>query len=202
MTLTTTMTDHSGFNGSFNTYSSEQYQEHIVSLIESDFERLAVLKAVKSLDLPDCLVAAGFVRTLIWNSLYGTCIALQDVDVVYYSDTECSEDCDHCFEEELGALLPDVPWSVKNQARMHEKAGNKPYKSTLDAMTHWPEKQTAVGVAMDGEHHITVKHCFDLRLLFTGEISYNPKASLEAFNARVKSKQWLKHWPQLKIVVV
>ncbi len=41
----------------------------IQSLIQSDPERLNVLRAVASLDLPDCYVAAGFVRNMVWDYL-------------------------------------------------------------------------------------------------------------------------------------
>ena len=34
------------------------------------------------------------------------------------------------IEQELGRRLPGVPWSVKNQARMHLRNGDPPYRDT------------------------------------------------------------------------
>jgi hypothetical protein len=39
-------------------------------------------------------------------------------------------------------------WSVKNQARMHERNADRPYRSASDAMMHSPETATAVGARL------------------------------------------------------
>jgi hypothetical protein len=40
------------------------------ALIASDDRRMRVLHAVRDLGLPDCWVAAGFVRTRVWDHLH------------------------------------------------------------------------------------------------------------------------------------
>ncbi len=47
---------------------------HIVTLIKQDPLRMQVLDCVaqySQLDLPQCYVAAGFVRNLVWDHLHG-----------------------------------------------------------------------------------------------------------------------------------
>lgn len=46
---------------------------------------MQLLTAVASLALPDCYVAAGCVRSLVWDHLYGyKRTPLNDVDVVFF----------------------------------------------------------------------------------------------------------------------
>ena len=51
---------------------------------------------------------------------------------------------DRAVEAILVARAPDVPWSVKNQSRMHVGNGVPPYVDTADAVARWPEDATAV----------------------------------------------------------
>jgi hypothetical protein len=87
----------------------------------------------------------------------------------------------------------------KNQARMHMKHGDAPYQSTLDAMKFWPEKQTSIGVMLNDNGEVVVRHCFDLSLQFSGNIDHNSARSIETFKNRVSSKEWLKTWPALQV---
>ena len=161
---------------------------------------MGALAAVKALELPDCLIAAGFIRNLVWDSLYDQSSVLNDIDVVYFCPLDTSETKDVALEKRLRALQPSLPWSVKNQARMHLGNGDKPYKSTLDAMAFWPEKQTAIGARIEDDDSLIVQSVFDLELQFNGEINHNPARSIETFNQRVSSKGWLDTWPLLPVV--
>ena len=174
------------------------YEQRIIQLIKSDELRMRALHAVKTLELPDWLIAAGFVRNIIWGHLFGNSIRLNDIDVIYYCLSDSSEERDVILEEQLRSLEPELPWSVKNQARMHLKNGDAPYKNTVDAMGYWPEKQTAIGVMLDDNNHIVLRHKFDLDIQFNGQINHNPARSLEIFKERVTNKGWLTLWPRLQ----
>lgn len=174
------------------------YERQIIELIESDKLRMQILRTVKSLGLPDCLVAAGFVRNVIWDSLFEIHSDLNDIDVIYYSLSDCTKERDLSLQQQLQSLEPELPWSVKNQARMHIKNGDPPYKDTMDAMEHWPEKQTAIGVMLDHSNRIVLRSGFDLDLQFNGQINHNPARSAEVFNTRVARKGWLTTWPKLQ----
>ena len=160
---------------------------------------MTALLAVKTLELPDCLIAAGFIRNMIWDWQHNSCSVLSDLDVVYFCTSDNSGARDLALEKRLRALQPHLPWSVKNQARMHLGNGDQPYHSTLDAMAYWPEKQTAIGVRIEDDDSLLLQSVFALEMQFNGEINPNPARSIEIFNQRVSSKGWLDTWPLLRV---
>ncbi len=62
----------------------------IVDLIRKDPIRLEALECVCQLELPQCYIAAGFVRNLVWDSLHHnvTLTPLNDIDVIFF-DADC-----------------------------------------------------------------------------------------------------------------
>ena len=103
---------------------------------------------VDRLGLPDAWICAGYIRSLIWGLVL---TAEQDIDVVYYDATDTSEETEKQYEEQLKSWQP-LPWSVKNQARMHLKNELPPYQSTCDAIAHFPETVTAIAAKLtDGQ---------------------------------------------------
>ena len=160
---------------------------------------MAALRAVNSLDLSDWLIAAGFVRNLMWGNVFGQNVSINDIDVIYFCPQDISRDRDLMLEQRLHGLEPDFLWSVKNQARMHLKHGDVPYQSTIDAMQYWPEKETSIGVKLDHLGNVVVRHCFDLCLQFNGSITHNTARSIEVFNGRIADKGWLDIWPALQV---
>lgn len=154
------------------------------------------------LGLPDCCIAAGFVRNLVWDFLhnYNEPTALNDVDVIYFDTNETDSNAESTYEKHLKALMPNVNWQVRNEARMHEHNGDAPYNSSQDAMSYWPEKETAVGIRQIGDHRYQCVSAFGLDSLFLGKITHNDKRSVEVFESRVKSKGWQEKWPLLNTV--
>lgn len=63
---------------------SLNYEQYILNLIKSDDLRMNALHVVSQLDLPGWLIAAGFVRNLIWDELFNLTTDLNDIDVIYY----------------------------------------------------------------------------------------------------------------------
>ncbi|TQV87966.1 nucleotidyltransferase family protein [Aliikangiella coralliicola] len=157
------------------------------------------LTSLRTLNLPDCYIAAGFVRNLIWDYLFSVKSSLNDIDVIYFCPRDISEQRDKKLEEQLSEIEPSLPWSVKNQARMHIKNGDRPYKNSLDAMSYWPEKQTCIGVRLNHNDELILAHCFSLSEQFNGKITFNPKRNIQVFRNRISRKTWLKTWPDLVI---
>ncbi|CAM3872627.1 nucleotidyltransferase family protein [Parendozoicomonas haliclonae] len=162
---------------------------------------MEILSIVRSLNLPDCLVAAGFVRNLVWDSIHSKKTALNDIDVIFYDSSDCSNDIEQQITEQLNRAYPDFLWEATNQAFIHTANGDRPYKNTLDAMSYWPEKETAIGVSLNADNSINIESVFGLETLFAGEITYNPKRSIDTFQQRVRSKKWLEIWPNLRTVL-
>ena len=177
----------------------ERLLSNIPDLMRADAQRMKMLTAVASLNLPDCYIAAGFVRNLVWDHLHGfDQTPINDVDVIYFDGSQ-SLNPDR-IQKQLSALLPDIHWQVKNQAVMHARNGDAPYLDSQHAMAHWPEKETAIAVRLVDVDKIEVCAPFGAQSLFMGHISHNQKRSLEIFDKRVASKHWLGTWPQLKVV--
>lgn len=175
------------------------YQNTLQALLEDDPYRMEILRAVSTLSLPDCWVAAGFVRNLVWDHLHHKKTVLNDVDVIYYSQTDTQGQLGVHGTRQLQSLLPKVNWQVKNQALMHIKGQHSQYLSSADAMSFWPEQETAVAVKLEEYGTFSIVAPFGLTSLFKGYITFNQKADKQAFWQRVEQKCWLTTWPKLVI---
>ena len=175
--------------------SAEQRLKH---LIQADSVRMEILTLVATLELPDCYVAAGFIRNLVWDHLHGyPATPLNDIDVIYFDDTGKYHEA--AISRKLLVLRPDMDWEVTNQAQIHGYNGDKPYKSTADAMSYWPEKETAVGARVTTHGDLDIIAPFGLERLFKGSITHNPLRPASLFQQRVATKQWQTLWPRLFI---
>lgn len=175
----------------------------LIRWIHSDKYRMGALKAARNLNLPDWCLAAGFVRNLVWDKLhhYQQATQLNDFDLIYFDLEAISEEKDRALESSL-CKHSELPWSVKNQARMHHRNNDLAYQSTQDAMRYWPEIETAVGARLNQNNDIEIIAPFGLYALFNNTITINPlKPKPEIFKQRVKNKAWLTRWPQLSVVL-
>ncbi|MDG6095893.1 nucleotidyltransferase family protein [Alteromonas sp. ZYF713] len=168
-------------------------------MLGQDKSRMQLLQTVQALQLPDCYIAAGFVRNMVWDVLHDyPPTPLNDVDVIYYDKQPhlASED----IENKLTNALPDVNWQVKNQAVMHHRNHDPAYQNSTDAMRYWPEKETAVGVRLNDNNQLELAAPFGVNSLLEGKLTHNPLRSKAVFEQRIASKQWLKKWPKLQVI--
>lgn len=169
----------------------------VLKLIKNDAWRMEVLEAVRSLNLPDWLVGAGFVRNPVWDYLHGynKPTPISDIDVAYFNAQDLNKETDQKYEAALKQKM-ETDWSVTNQARK----GN--YKSTVDAINHWPETATAIGVWLDNNDELKLVAPHGLEDLFSLTLRMTPdfESGRERFLARVGKKKWSTKWPKLKIV--
>lgn len=131
-------------------------EQDIIQMIQNDKWMMDVLHTAKSLKLPDWWICAGFVRSKIWDTLhnYETRTATPDVDVIYFDPLHKDESYEQSLEKELTNLNDSIPWSVKNQARMHVVNNMPPYSSAVDAISKFPETATALGVTLDAKNNV------------------------------------------------
>jgi len=177
------------------------FEEQIKDWIRSDLERAGALETVSTLQLNDWCIAAGFVRNLVWDKLHrkSPLTPLNDVDVIYYNPAIADEESDKSLELQLNSMSA-LHWSVKNQARMHERNHDKPYASTCDAMSYWVEMETAVGATLSMKGEIEILAPFGITRLFENSITINDKRrKTREFHDRIKKKKWLLHWPNLSV---
>jgi len=179
-------------------------EEFIINLIKSDSWRIEVLKAVQSLNLPDWLIGAGFVRNQVWDALHNfeKKTPVTDIDIAYFDPNDLSEETEFRYQAILSKKLA-ADWSVTNQARMAKiNNQNANYTSTKDAIAHWPETATAIGITMleDDSLKVIAPHglddLFKLRLRMTPDFG----DGRDSFLNRVEKKQWLSKWPKLEII--
>lgn len=177
-------------------------EQAIIELIQNDKYRLGILRCVQKLPIEQAYVAAGFIRNMVWDHLHDMQqpTELMDVDVIYF---DANEPQAHQFQYQLQlqAIMPEVTWQVRNQAYMHIRNKDKPYQDLVDAMSFWPEKETAIAIRKINEQQFECVSAFALESLFGLKLSYNPKRQLAIFQQRLADKQWLKKWPKLQVVV-
>jgi len=179
----------------------------ITTLILQDPLRVKALECVFQLALPDGYLAAGFVRNLVWDHLHQKSepTPLNDLDVIYFDEAE-DEQAYLLHEAHLNRLMPSVNWQVRNQAKMHQRNGDRPYLTSLDAMGFWPEKETAVAIRQVKENpngELQAYECvaaFGLASLFDLHVTPNPKRDFAIVQARIKQKKWRQTWPKLRVI--
>lgn len=174
----------------------------ILNLVRRDAWRMSILHTVRELDLPDWWVAAGFVRSMVWDALFDkpSMTALPDIDVIYRDPGDATEATDKRLEAQLAVLGGDLPWSVKNQARMHIRNGDEPYASCAEAMANWPETATAIAIRLEMDGSLKLSAPLGIADLITGLIRPTPRfgSKLEIFRQRQARKDWLSIWPKLR----
>ncbi|AVT46344.1 nucleotidyltransferase family protein [Shewanella baltica] len=219
-------------NGAMNNVIDEAMSEaelkhRLLKWITQDCERVRALElalqCAKVHSMPQWCLAAGFVRNLVWDRLHGFELSpLNDIDLIYFCPLDISPERDLVIETYLNQLAPELPWSVKNQARMHVRNQDMAYTSCVDAMAYWPELETAIGVSYqvvdvesDNQTKTGTQTCvgmknhpasydielvapFGLNSLFALKLSANPKRGLSVFHHRVATKGWLTQYPLLE----
>lgn len=161
------------------------------------------LRTVRRLELPQCYIAAGYIRNYVWDRLhgFGNREKHDDIDVVYYDADDVSEERDVRLERRLIEETGNRKWSVKNQARMHIRNQEAPYRSTADALGRWPETVTAIGAALDDERRIRYCAPYGFADLFGMTVRQSPLFADKAYYLeRVRKKRWKSLWPLLTIV--
>ncbi len=176
--------------------------QRITTWLGEDPVRCRLLAVLADLRLPDAWLAAGFVRNLVWDRLHGypEPTPLADLDVIYFDPVDCRPERERDIERALSERAPGWPWSVKNQARMHERNADPPYRDSLDAMAHWPEVETALAARLTPAGNVEVVSPFAQSGLFALHLTPNPwRPRPEAVRQRLATKGWLERWPRLQV---
>ena len=180
-----------------------QLQARTEALLRADPLRMACLWAARELALPDWALGAGFVRNLIWDHLHQKAepTPLNDIDLIYLDpgDPEGAGEREH--ETWLAVRVPGQHWEVRNQARMHVRQQVPPFASSLEALSHWVEVPTCIGVRLlaNDEFEWLAPHGFGHN--WSLQVSANPRCRQESriFIDRIRDKQWQRIWPDLVV---
>ncbi|WHX42740.1 nucleotidyltransferase family protein [Mesobacillus sp. AQ2] len=181
-------------------------KEDVISLIQSDDKMMEIIHTASTLGLPDWWICAGFVRSKIWDTLHGfkKRTNTPDVDVIFFDPTILDEEYEKALEKKLTALLPGIPWSVKNQARMHFVNRIPPYSSSEDAISKFPETATALGVKLDRENQLVLTVPCGIEDVLNLEVKPTPfftesSERLAIYEQRLVKKNWKAIWPMVKV---
>ena len=179
------------------------YELELTKIIKSDDVFMSILKNVQALQLDDCWVAAGVIRNKVWDYLHDLQTEVNDIDVIYFDQSDRSIETEKFLESKLQHIMPAQPWSVKNQARMHIKNTVSPYLSSFDGVAHFPETPTAIAVRLNNEK-IEIMAPYGLSDLFEGIVRptppFNRNSSLHTiYLNRIQNKKWRSIWRNLII---
>lgn len=184
-------------------------EQDIAATIQQDEWMMELLKTAQTLNLPDWWICAGFVRSKIWDVLHGfdERTPLPDIDVIYYDSTNIDVKVEKKLEDALNKLLPTIPWSVKNQARMHLANQIPPYTSAVDGISKFPETATALGVKLEQEDKVVLTAPHGIEDVVNVIVKPTPyflvsKARMMIYEKRVRDKNWKATWNKLKKEIV
>ncbi|MFU1885272.1 nucleotidyltransferase family protein [Bacillus wiedmannii] len=183
-----------------------QTEQDIIRLIENDEWMMDILQMAKSLELPDWWICAGFVRSKVWDTLhdYEIRTATLDIDVIYFDQLHTDEVYEQSLEKALVNMDASIPWSVKNQARMHVVNNMPPYSSSVDAISRFPETATALGVTLDELNNVIltapcgIEDVLSLQVRPTTHF-LETKERIHMYKNRVIKKNWQSKWPNITI---
>ena len=171
------------------TIKSDEYTKHIIDFVCSQSKNF--------------YVGGGIIRNLIWDKQhkYKIQTPLDDIDIIYFDKSDISKQKDEEWEKKISSLLPNIDWSVKNQARMHTVNNDAEYKNITEAVSKWPETASAILVKKDcfGCYKIIAPHGY--KDLFSLYLRPTPtfKNKTSRIVDRCKAKKWKEKWPNLKI---
>jgi len=166
---------------------------------------IGLLRAVATLPVSDCWIGAGVIRNAVWDCLHDRPVQIatgSDVDVIYFDHSNSSSERDLTIERQLAAAYAEVPWSVRNQARMHEQNGDAPYRDSEDAIRHWPETATAVAARLqEGRVQIIAPYGIDDLVQMIVRPTPGFRTKLAVYERRLASKNWARRWPRLTFIL-
>ena len=185
------------------TLTVDALAERLEAILRQAPLRLQALEIVRPLDLPDWAIGAGFIRAAVWDAMSGftTASAVDDIDVLYFDPGDLRPEREMEIEKRLRDINPTLPWSVRNQARMHIRNSDNPYASTADALRFWLETPTCVAVRIDTDGRFTIMAPYGLTDLFALAIHPTPRGRVRhtEYTARIAEKKWHERWPNVTV---
>lgn len=181
------------------------YETQLIDMIKNDDYIVSILETVEKLNLNDAWVAAGLIRNKVWDVLHNMNTPINDIDVIYFDSSDTSWDTEKDLEKKLEILIPNQPWSVKNQARMHLKNGFDSFTSSFDGVAHFTEIPTAIAVKMSNSE-LEIMAPYGLEDLFRKIVKptpyYQENSKLHSiYIERMQEKKWGEIWVDLSIEV-
>jgi hypothetical protein len=159
---------------------SADLEARLIAIVRADPGLMALLGALRDLDLPQWRITSGAIYQTVWNALTGLPrgTGLKDYDVIYFDPSDPSYEAEDAVIRRVEAAtagLADVlagPVEVRNQARVHlwfEQRFGFPYPplaSADESLTRYASKTHAVAVRLEADGRIDVCAPFGLQDIF------------------------------------
>ncbi|PGZ98151.1 hypothetical protein COE51_12130 [Bacillus pseudomycoides] len=156
-----------------------------------------ILQPGEQLYLPGWWVCAGFVCAKIWDTLHGfdERTPILDVDVIYFDAENTDELEEKKCEQQLLSMSRNIPWSVKNETRMHIINSIPPYSSSADATSKFPETATALSLKLNEKDEIVLAAPWSVKDVLNLELRPTPyfeetREREKIYEERLLKKKW------------
>jgi hypothetical protein len=173
------------------------------SLVSRSTQVMEILNILRKVD-PDLYLGGGLIRNLVWDYLHGfkNPTPVDDVDVIYFNNLNQLKQHDTLIEAKLLEHIPNLSWSVKNQARMHIFNSEPPYTGIEDAINKWPETATAIIIRLNSSGDLEIIAPHGLSDLFRLIVRPTPHfvTRTARIQHRITSKRWRETWSKLDII--
>ena len=165
--------------------------------ILEDEKRLAALRLVRDLRLPEGAVAGDFVRCAVFDLLHGhpESTQLRSIDVVYFDPERPDPAVDASIEGELVAASPRRPWTVRNLAAA--RPGAPDLAVALDV---YLDTASAVAVRLDEREGLEVLAPFGLEDLTQGRVRPTHPGRAPALRRKLAGERWVRRYPRLDLL--
>lgn len=179
-----------------------EQESRLTEIVRADPLMMRLLNAVRSIALPDWAIGGGTVRSLVWDALHEHAERTEapDVDVLYFDANDLSKDTELAAEKDLTALVPEVEWDVKNQARVHLWRSIPASSSTLNGLLTWSEPATAVAIRLLDDDGLEILAPYGLDDLFDMVFRPTDHIPFDEYLERVEKKALTSRWPRVTVV--
>lgn len=174
----------------------------LVAFIEGQSALMRLLRLLDDVGLPDSWIGGGCIRNAVWDCMQGspTSAGCDDVDVIYFDSSDALPERDERIEASLYRLCAGASWSVKNQARMHRRNGDRPYSGSADAVWHWPETSSAIAVrSLGGRTEVIAPYGVDDLINGVVRPTQAVQARMAVYHRRIRTKDWVSRWSNLTV---
>jgi uncharacterized protein len=187
-----------------------QLERRLAEILAETPGLMAVMRAARTLALPDWLLFSGAIYQPVWNSLTGRPLGegLKDYDLGYFDASDLSYEAEDVFIRRAAAVFDGwtaAPVEVRNQARVHlwfEDHFGEPYAPlgcSAEALTRFVSPAFCVGARLTPEDRLEIVAPFGLDDLFALRLRPNPRRPTRNF-ARI-AEGVRRRWPELTVEV-
>lgn len=156
--------------------NERDFAQRLEDIFKKEPQIMAILKAMRQLELPDCWLAGGAVRNTVWQHLYGNnCqLTIKDFDIVFF-DKDAGRPVETKAKESLIVQFPGLLFDVKNQASFgHWRPWRYRFKSTTDGIAHFLHPATGIGIRLSNDGAFEYCSEYGLSDLFEGILRSTP----------------------------